>query len=159
MCQGGNAGGLFVFGGEFSSPKQGTFYHYNDFWRLDPATREWTKIEGKNGPPARSGHRYVFSHLCRRLVCLRLNMTFRTDLMQHDLLQELYRLIWRISRHKPADQISSGCLAVRYTKIYVAFARFPSGITETRCSIIILPSSSRIRCCHIRWIFPSQGFD
>lgn len=57
MCQGGNAGGIYMFGGEFSSPKQGTFYHYNDFWRLEPSTREWTKIEGKGGPPARSGHR------------------------------------------------------------------------------------------------------
>jgi hypothetical protein len=60
MCQGGNAGGIYLFGGEFSSPKQGTFYHYNDFWRLDPSTREWTKHEGKNGPPARSGHRMTF---------------------------------------------------------------------------------------------------
>jgi N-acetylneuraminic acid mutarotase len=57
MCQGGNAGGLYLFGGEFSSPKQGTFYHYNDFWRLEPSTREWTKLETKGGPPARSGHR------------------------------------------------------------------------------------------------------
>jgi len=29
-CRGGNAGGVYLFGGEFSSPKQGTFYHYND---------------------------------------------------------------------------------------------------------------------------------
>lgn len=28
-CRGGNAGGVYLFGGEFSSPKQGTFYHYN----------------------------------------------------------------------------------------------------------------------------------
>ncbi|KAK5126377.1 hypothetical protein LTR85_010613 [Meristemomyces frigidus] len=60
MCQGGNAGGLYLFGGEFSSPKQGTFYHYNDFWRLEPSTREWSKLEGKGGPPARSGHRMTY---------------------------------------------------------------------------------------------------
>lgn len=47
--------------GEFSSPKQGTFYHYNDFWNLDPATREWTRVETKGkGPPARSGHRMTY---------------------------------------------------------------------------------------------------
>ncbi|KAK3117607.1 Kelch repeat-containing protein 3 [Teratosphaeriaceae sp. CCFEE 6253] len=59
MCQGGNAGGVYLFGGEFSSPKQGTFYHYNDFWRLEPSTREWTKLDApkSGGPPARSGHR------------------------------------------------------------------------------------------------------
>ena len=49
---------LLLFGGEFSSPKQGTFYHYNDFWRLEPSSREWTRLEPKGKtPPARSGHR------------------------------------------------------------------------------------------------------
>ena len=60
-CRGGNAGGVYLFGGEFSSPKQGTFYHYNDFWRFDPSTREWTRLESKGkGPPARSGHRMTY---------------------------------------------------------------------------------------------------
>ncbi|KAL1866912.1 hypothetical protein VTK73DRAFT_4459 [Phialemonium thermophilum] len=61
-CRGGNqAGAVYLFGGEFSSPKQGTFYHYNDFWRLDPASREWTRIETKGkSPPARSGHRMTY---------------------------------------------------------------------------------------------------
>ncbi|KAI5284362.1 hypothetical protein KEM52_002941, partial [Ascosphaera acerosa] len=50
-----------MFGGEFSSPKQGTFYHYNDFWHLDPVSREWSRIETKGkGPPARSGHRMTY---------------------------------------------------------------------------------------------------
>jgi len=60
-CRGGNTGGVYLFGGEFSSPKQGTFYHYNDFWHLDTATREWTRLETKGkGPPARSGHRMTY---------------------------------------------------------------------------------------------------
>ena len=68
-CRGGNqSNAVYLFGGEFSSPKQGTFYHYNDFWKLDPSTREWTRIEetkgaGKAGrlwPPARSGHRMTY---------------------------------------------------------------------------------------------------
>ena len=43
------------------SPKQGTFYHYNDFWRLEPSTREWTRIEVKGKtPPSRSGHRMTY---------------------------------------------------------------------------------------------------
>jgi N-acetylneuraminic acid mutarotase len=61
-CRAANTKDVYLFGGEFSSPKQGTFYHYNDFWRLDPMTREWTRVEGKSkapGPPARSGHRMV----------------------------------------------------------------------------------------------------
>ncbi|CCF56946.1 hypothetical protein KAFR_0B06500 [Kazachstania africana CBS 2517] len=44
-------------GGEFSSPKQSTFYHYSDTWILDLTTKEWTKIEGKVKPVGRSGHR------------------------------------------------------------------------------------------------------
>ncbi|KAF2399879.1 galactose oxidase [Trichodelitschia bisporula] len=53
-----NTKDIYLFGGEFSSPKQGTFYHYNDFWRLDPASREWTRVDTKGkSPPARSGHR------------------------------------------------------------------------------------------------------
>ncbi|KAH8602574.1 hypothetical protein B0O99DRAFT_499491 [Bisporella sp. PMI_857] len=60
-CRGGNAGGIYLFGGEFSSPKQGTFYHYNDFWRFEPSNREWTRIETKGkGPTARSGHRMTY---------------------------------------------------------------------------------------------------
>ncbi|KAL2809663.1 putative kelch repeats protein [Aspergillus granulosus] len=60
-CRGGNTGGVYLFGGEFSSPKQGTFYHYNDFWHLDPSTREWSRIETKGkAPPSRSGHRMTY---------------------------------------------------------------------------------------------------
>ena len=58
-----NPSHVYLFGGEFSSPKQGTFHHYSDFWRLEPATREWTKIEVKGkdkSPPARSGHRMTY---------------------------------------------------------------------------------------------------
>ncbi|KAK0746071.1 hypothetical protein B0T18DRAFT_368108 [Schizothecium vesticola] len=60
--RGGNdSSGVYLFGGEFSSPKQGTFYHYNDFWRLDPTSREWARIETKGKtPPARSGHRMTY---------------------------------------------------------------------------------------------------
>lgn len=61
-CRGANTKDIYLFGGEFSSPKQGTFYHYNDFWKLDPTSREWTRVEGKSkapGPSARSGHRMV----------------------------------------------------------------------------------------------------
>ena len=61
-CRAANTKEIYLFGGEFSSPKQGTFYHYNDFWKLDPMSREWTRIESKgkaSSPPARSGHRMV----------------------------------------------------------------------------------------------------
>lgn len=62
VCRGANTASVYLFGGEFSSPRQGTFHHYNDFWRLDaaPEGREWTRLETKgSGPSARSGHRMV----------------------------------------------------------------------------------------------------
>lgn len=52
-----SSGIVLMFGGEFSSPKQSTFYHYGDTWVLDAETKEWEKIETKRGPSARSGHR------------------------------------------------------------------------------------------------------
>lgn len=54
------SGVILMFGGEFSSPKQTTFYHYGDTWILDAQTKEWTKIETKKGPTARSGHRMTY---------------------------------------------------------------------------------------------------
>lgn len=51
------SGVVVMFGGEFSSPKQATFYHYGDTWVLDADTKEWEKIDQKGGPSARSGHR------------------------------------------------------------------------------------------------------
>ncbi|CAR28290.1 hypothetical protein ZYGR_0R00230 [Zygosaccharomyces rouxii] len=51
------SGIALLHGGEFSSPKQNTFYHYSDTWLLDCTTKEWTKLDQKNGPASRSGHR------------------------------------------------------------------------------------------------------
>ncbi|KAG7661800.1 KEL3 [[Candida] subhashii] len=51
------SGVILMFGGEFSSPKQSTFYHYGDTWILDAESKEWAKIDQKKGPSARSGHR------------------------------------------------------------------------------------------------------
>lgn len=63
--RGSNPNSIYLFGGEFSSPKQGTFYHYNDFWKLDPTSREWTRLEPKGKtPPARSGHRSRSNQAC-----------------------------------------------------------------------------------------------
>jgi hypothetical protein len=62
-CRSGNTSKIYLFGGEFSSPKQGVFYHFNSFYMLDPDTREWTQIEPRGkakGPPSRSGHRMTY---------------------------------------------------------------------------------------------------
>ena len=62
------SGIMLMFGGEFSSPKQSTFYHYGDTWILDAETKEWQKLDQKKGPSARSGHRlavwknYIIMH-------------------------------------------------------------------------------------------------
>ncbi len=95
--RGGNAGGIYLFGGEFSSPKQGTFYHYNDFWRLEPSTREWTKLEIKGkGPPARSGHRMTYFKVCIASCGIRAAKASYT---------ELYHPLRRLPRHIPTNPL------------------------------------------------------
>ena len=61
-CRSGNTGKIYMAFGEFSSPKQGIFYHFNSMYMLDPDTREWSLIEPRKGkgPPARSGHRMTY---------------------------------------------------------------------------------------------------
>ncbi|KAL9940585.1 hypothetical protein V8E36_000073 [Tilletia maclaganii] len=52
------AGGLlWLFGGEFASPRMTSFHHYRDLWVFSIATHSWERIETKVKPSARSGHR------------------------------------------------------------------------------------------------------
>lgn len=53
-------GKLFLFGGEFVSPNETTFFHYKDFWSLDLKTNQWEKLEIKQKPSPRSGHRMTY---------------------------------------------------------------------------------------------------
>ncbi|KAK4960165.1 Kelch repeat-containing protein 3 [Elasticomyces elasticus] len=103
MCQGGNAGGIYMFGGEFSSPKQGTFYHYNDFWRLEPSTREWTKLEGKGGPPARSGHRMTYFKNYIVLFGGFQDTSQQTRYLQDIWLYDTQRFSWHEPKLPPAS--------------------------------------------------------
>ena len=51
-------GELWMFGGEYTSPSQSQFYHYNDLHVLHLATLRWEKqATATNGPSGRSGHR------------------------------------------------------------------------------------------------------
>ncbi|KAK3703518.1 Kelch repeat-containing protein 3 [Vermiconidia calcicola] len=104
MCQGGNAGGIYMFGGEFSSPKQGTFYHYNDLWRLEPSTREWTKLEGKGGPPARSGHRMTYFKNYIVLFGGFQDTSQQTKYLQDVWLYDTQRFNWHSPAFPPASQ-------------------------------------------------------
>jgi len=54
------AGGqLWVFGGEFASPTQSQFYHYNDLWCLSLNNMAWTRHDAPGRPSPRSGHRMI----------------------------------------------------------------------------------------------------
>lgn len=50
---------LYLFGGEFTSPRQDRFKHFKDLWRFDLETNLWEELSIKKGPSARSGHRAV----------------------------------------------------------------------------------------------------
>ena len=104
-CRGGNAGGVYLFGGEFSSPKQGTFYHYNDFWRLDPSTREWTRLETKGkGPPARSGHRMTYFKNYILLFGGFQDTSQQTKYLQDIWIYDCQNYIWHNPSLPPATQ-------------------------------------------------------
>jgi N-acetylneuraminic acid mutarotase len=104
-CRGGNAGGIYLFGGEFSSPKQGTFHHYNDFWHLDPVSREWSRIESKKqGPPARSGHRMTYFKNFIILFGGFQDTSQQTKYLQDLWIYDCQRYVWHESKLAPASQ-------------------------------------------------------
>ncbi|MCJ1295460.1 hypothetical protein MMC34_007023 [Xylographa carneopallida] len=104
-CRGGNSGGVYLFGGEFSSPKQGTFYHYNDFWRLDPSTREWTRLETKGkGPPARSGHRMTYFKNYILLFGGFQDTSQQTKYLQDIWIYDCQNYVWHNPSLPPATQ-------------------------------------------------------
>ncbi|KAK5079925.1 Kelch repeat-containing protein 3 [Exophiala xenobiotica] len=106
-CRGGNTGGIYLFGGEFSSPKQGTFYHYNDFWYLDPDTREWTRLEskGKNkSPPARSGHRMTYWKNFVLLFGGFQDTSQQTKYLQDTWVYDTRENVWHEFKLPPASQ-------------------------------------------------------
>ena len=99
------AGEIYLFGGEFSSPKQGTFYHYNDFWRLDPSKREWTRIETKGkGPPARSGHRMTYWRHCILLFGGFQDTSQQTRYLQDLWIYDCHDYAWHNPAFPPASQ-------------------------------------------------------
>ena len=104
-CRGGNAGGIYLFGGEFSSPKQGTFHHFNDFWHLDPASREWTRIESKKqSPPARSGHRMTYFKSFIVLFGGFQDISQQTKYLQDLWIYDCQKNIWHELKLAPASQ-------------------------------------------------------
>lgn len=148
MCQGGNTGGVYLFGGEFSSPKQGTFYHYNDFWRLEPSTREWTKLEGKSGPPARSGHRMTYFKNYIILFGGFQDTSQQTKYLQDVWLYDTQRFTWHSPQLPPAsgkpDPRSSFSLLPHETGavLYGGYSRVKAtATTKTRGN---KPGSSRV---------------
>ena len=104
-CRGGNGGGIYLFGGEFSSPKQGTFHHYNDFWYLDPTSREWERLETKKqGPPARSGHRMTFFKNFVILFGGFQDTSQQTRYLQDLWIYDCQKCIWHEIRLVPGSQ-------------------------------------------------------
>jgi hypothetical protein len=104
-CRGRNAGDVFLFGGEFSSPKQGTFHHYNDFWRLDPSSREWTRLESKGkGPPARSGHRMTYFKNYILLFGGFQDTSQQTKYLQDLWIYDCQTYVWHEAKLPPAGQ-------------------------------------------------------
>ena len=52
-------GQLWIFGGEFASPNNSSFYHYKDLWVLNLKDHTWKQVKSPGGPSQRSGHRMI----------------------------------------------------------------------------------------------------
>lgn len=108
------SGILVLHGGEFASPKQSTFHHYSDTWILDAGTKEWTKIDTKGGPSARSGHRmacwknYVVLHGGFR--DLGTMTTYLDDVWVFDVLEHKWNQLSFPSNHPLPDARSGHSL-------------------------------------------------
>ncbi|KAL9120304.1 MAG: hypothetical protein Q9187_003141 [Circinaria calcarea] len=118
-CRGGNAGGV-----NFHLRNKGklvlvndrchgkplmngsrTFYHYNDFWRLEPSTREWTRIETKGkGPPARSGHRMTYYKNYILLFGGFQDTSEQTKYLQDLWIYDCQNYVWHNATLPPATQ-------------------------------------------------------
>ncbi|KAI8926755.1 hypothetical protein BC831DRAFT_455314 [Entophlyctis helioformis] len=52
------AGRLFLWGGEFVSPNETNFFHWKEgMWTMDLKANAWERLDMRNAPPPRSGHR------------------------------------------------------------------------------------------------------
>ncbi|KAG9789496.1 Kelch repeat-containing protein 3 [Exophiala dermatitidis] len=106
-CRGGNTGGIYVSGGEFSSPKQNQFYHYHDFWHLDTDTREWTKLEPRakgKSPPARSGHRMTYFKNYIVLFGGFQDTSQQTKYLNDTWIYDIKENVWHEMKTPPASQ-------------------------------------------------------
>lgn len=57
QCVAAPNGKMYLFGGEYVSSNETTFFHYKDFWCLDFKTNAWERLEVLPRPSPRSGHR------------------------------------------------------------------------------------------------------
>ena len=106
-CRGGNTGGVYISGGEFSSPKQNQFYHYHDFWHLDTDTREWTKLEARGRgktPPARSGHRMTYFKNYIILFGGFQDTSQQTKYLNDTWVYDVKEGLWHEMKYSPATQ-------------------------------------------------------
>ncbi|CAH00205.1 Kel3p [Kluyveromyces lactis] len=107
-------GVALIHGGEFSSPKQNTFYHYSDSWLFDCSSKEWTKVEQKNGPSARSGHRMAiwknFIILHGGFRDLGTSTTYLNDLWVFDITNYKWKQVELPANHPIPDARSGHSL-------------------------------------------------
>lgn len=128
------SGIIVLFGGEFSSPKQNTFYHYGDTWILDPEEKTWAKVEGK-GPSARSGTRMCVWKgtilLYGGFRDLGVSTTYLSDLWVFDVSSYKWKQV-EFPPHHPLPDPRSGHLFVSYSDLDSGGAILWGGYTKVK---------------------------
>ncbi len=57
QCVASPNGKLYLFGGEYVSSNETSFFHYKDFWSFDLKSNQWEQMDILPKPSPRSGHR------------------------------------------------------------------------------------------------------
>ncbi|CAI6350287.1 unnamed protein product [Macrosiphum euphorbiae] len=154
-------GQLWIFGGEFASPSESQFYHYNDLWVFGLKNRNWTKVMAEGGPCGRSGHRMVLSK--RHLV---LFGGFQDNTHNYQYFNDLYAFSladykWKtIKTSGQAPSPRSGCqmFAISDGRIIVYGGYYKEKVKKDYDKGTILidmhmltPEKGDIDCSNYRW--------
>jgi hypothetical protein len=151
-CRGGNAGGIYLFGGEFSSPKQGTFYHYNDV-SPDPFSLIFYYMDADVDIVLALGalKQRMDTHRIQR------QNTPRPQRPPNDLLQELHHSLRWLPRYIPTNEVPSRSLDLRHAKFHLAPTDPPTRNAKTRRQILILVPPARTRSSTLRRLLTSKN--
>ncbi|CAD7702273.1 unnamed protein product [Ostreobium quekettii] len=118
---------LYMFGGEFTSPRQERFHHYRDLWRFNLEASTWESLPMRRGPTARSGHRMA---VYKNKIYLfggfydtgRDEMRYHNDLWVLDLEEVQWTPVAQATNHGPCPR--GGCQVIVFEDVLYLYGGY-----------------------------------